>query len=121
MNAFTPEGRSGDAAKVFDWTRTLLHFRQEHPAVRRGALTQLACDSDRYAYLRSSSEEDVLVILNRAGAEKPIEISVDDLPLPNGLRFTSLLPASSDIAVADGKILIEHPAKVQIYFATHER
>jgi glycosidase len=69
LNAFTPQGRSGDAAKVFDWTRALLHYRQAHPALRRGSLTQLVADTDRYAYLRSSPEEDVLVILNRAGNE----------------------------------------------------
>jgi hypothetical protein len=37
------------------------------------------------------------------------------------LRFTSLLPSSSDIAVAAGKIVIEHPAEVQLYFAAPAR
>ena len=117
-NAFTPEGRSGDAAKVFDWTRALLHLRQDHPAVRRGSLTQLLYDSDRYAYLRSSPEEDVLVVLNRAGAEKPIELMVDDLPLPDGLRLRSVLAPSGDVTVAGGKIVIDHPAEVQVYAAS---
>jgi glycosidase len=121
LNAFTPQGRSGDAARVFDWTRALLHFRQEHPALRRGNLTQLLADADRYAYLRSSPEEDVLVILNRAASDKPIELPVDDLPLPDGLRLTSFTPSSSDLIVAGRKIVVEHPAAVQIYSATHPR
>ena len=121
LNAFTPQGRSGDAAKVFDWTRALLHYRQAHPALRRGSLTQLVADTDRYAYLRSSPEEDVLVILNRAGNEKPIELPVDDLPLTDGLRLTSFVPSSPDAMVVRGKIVIEHPADVQIYSAKRAR
>jgi neopullulanase len=121
LNAFTPQGRSGDAAKVFDWTRALLHYRQAHPALRRGSLTQLVADTDRYAYLRSSPEEDVLVILNRAGNEKPIELPVDDLPLTDGLRLTSWVPSSPDAMVVRGKIVIEHPADVQIYSAKRAR
>ena len=39
VNAFESAGRSGEAATVFDWTRRLLHLRQEHPALRRGGLS----------------------------------------------------------------------------------
>ena len=35
IDAFTPAGRTGDAATVFNFTRELLHFRQTHPALQR--------------------------------------------------------------------------------------
>jgi glycosidase len=116
VNAFTPEGRTGNAATAFQWMRDLLHFRQEHAALRRGRLVELAVDKDRYGYLRSSPEEYVLVILNRAGAAKPIELEVDDVGLPEGLRLTSF-PAGPDASVSQGKVVIRDPKEINIYWA----
>jgi len=121
VNAFTPDGRKGDTAKVFDWTRDLLHFRQEHPALRRGALIQLLINQDQYAYLRTSAEEHVLVVLNRAGSQKPIQIEVDDLPFPEGMRLRSFADAKPDAVVSASKIVIEQPGEVQIYWANRAR
>jgi glycosidase len=119
VNDFTTEGRTGDAAKVFNWTRDLLHFRQEHPAVRQGGLIQLLVNQDQYAYLRTSAEEDVLVVLNRAGHEKAIQIDVDDLPLKDGLRLSPLAAGAREALVSNGKIVIEQPGEIQIYSAKH--
>jgi glycosidase len=85
VNAFLPEGRTGDAATVFNWMRDLLHFRLDHPALSRGGLVELSVGKDQYIYLRSSPEEHVLVILSRTASAKPIEIKVDDLYLAEGL------------------------------------
>ena len=120
VNDFTAAGRTGDAAKVYNWTHDLLHFRQEHDAVRRGGLIELLSNQDQYAYLRSSADEDVLVVLNRAGSEKPIQIDVDDLPLKDGLRLTPLAAGAPEALVSKGKIVIDHPGEVQIYSAKHE-
>src|SRR5205823_2849392 len=97
----------------------LLHFRQEHPAVRQGGLIQLLSNPQQYAYLRISPEEDVLVVLNRAGREKAIEIDTDDLPFRDGLRLTAFVPGVPDAVVSGGKIVIEQPGEVQIYWARH--
>jgi hypothetical protein len=72
---------------------------------------------DQYAYLRSSREERVLIVLNRAGAAKPIQLDVDDLNMPDG---TSLRPFSADsreVVAAKGKIIIEQPKEIEIYWA----
>jgi len=114
VNSFTPAGRTGDAALVFERMRELLHFRQEHPALRRGSLTQLLVNAEQYAYLRSSPEEYVLVVLNRAGNAKPIELDVDDLGLPEGIKFQPELPVSG------GKVTIREPKDVQIYWASRK-
>lgn len=102
--AFTAAGRTGDAAAVFDRTRALLRFRAEHPALRRGGLTQLLVNADQYAFLRSSAEEQVLVVLNRSG--KPLELDVDDLPLADGARLASY-DGGSELTVAQRKIAVE--------------
>jgi glycosidase len=115
VNAFTAEGRTGDAKTVFDWTRSLLHFRAEHAALRHGDLTQLVVNKDRYAYLRRSAEEVVLVVLNRAGTGK-LELDVDDLGLADGLRLEAF-DGSGPIEVAGKKIALETPGAVRIYWA----
>lgn len=117
VNAFSPEGRTGDAATAFQLVRSLLHFRRQHPALRRGDLTQLVVSQDQYAYLRSSPEEYVLVVLNRAGADKPLEIEVDDLPLSDGLRFQPFRSERPAVSVTGGKIVIADPQQIEIYWA----
>lgn len=120
VNAFLPEGRTGDAATVFNWMRELLQFRQSHLALRQGQLVNLVVNANQYAYLRSSPGEHVLVVLNRAGAAKPIEIRVDDLRLPEGLRFTPMSGGAAEIAVAGGKLNLEEPQEISIYWARIE-
>jgi glycosidase len=121
VNAFTPEGRTGDAATVFNWMRDLLRFRQAHPALRSGGLVQLLVNQDQYAYLRSSPEEHVLVVLNRAGSAKPIQIDVDDLPLADGLRLKPLAANAPELVVSGGKVVIDQPKEIQIYSAQRAR
>jgi glycosidase len=115
MNAFTPEGRSGDAATVFSFTRSLLHFRAEHPALRRGALTQLLVNNDQYAFVRSTPDERVLIVLNRAGRSKPVELDVDDLGWPDGTRFSPFAGAKP-VSVSQGKLVIPDPEEINIYW-----
>jgi glycosidase len=111
VDAFTAAGRTGDAARVFDFTRGLLHFRAEHPALRRGSLTQLLVNENQYAYVRTSPEERVLVVLNRAGKDKAIELDVDDLGWPEGMEF------SPGLAVHQGKVVIQNPQEVNIFWS----
>jgi glycosidase len=58
----------------FQFLRDLLRQRAAHPALRHGDLVQVLVEKDRYAYVRTSPEERVLVVLNRAGSERPIEV-----------------------------------------------
>lgn len=116
-NAFTAAGRVGDAATAFNWTRGLLHFRQEHAALRRGDMVNLLVSRDRYAYLRSSPEEYVLVLLNRSGPTNSVVLAVDDIHVPEGLVFKSFPPGSPDIPVKAGKLVIETPKEIEIFWA----
>jgi glycosidase len=103
VNAFTPEGRTGNVATVFDSLRALLRLRREHPALRRGTLTQLVTDKDRYAYYRAAASDAVLVVFNRSGQDTELEL--DDLPIPNGTRFIAW-PEGAEATVAAGKLRV---------------
>ena len=116
VNSFTPGGRTGDAAQVFGWMRDLLHFRQAHPALRQGRLVQLFVNDQQYAYLRSSPEEYVLVVLNRAGSARPVEIALDDLKIPEGLRFQPFRDGP-ELFVNGGKIVIAQPGEIEVWWA----
>lgn len=116
VNGFTPEGRTGDSAIVFNALRDLLYFRQKHPALRRGSLVNLLAEQDRYAYLRSSSEEYVLVFLNRAGSQKPVTIELDDLSIPEGTRFQSW-PAGQGVELRGMKLELADPKPIEIFWA----
>ena len=121
VNAFTSAGRTGNAAIVYERMRELLHFRQAHPALRRGGLMQLLANQDQYAYLRSSPEEHVLVVLNRAGSAKPVQIDVDDLAIPDGQRFQPLGAGIPEVVVKGGKVILEEPKETQVYWSTRAR
>lgn len=121
VNAFTPQGRTGDAATIFNWTRGLLRFRQAHPALRRGDLVNLLVTRDQYAYLRTSPGEYILVLLNRAGNTNPVPLPVNDLALPEGLRFKSFPEGSPDLVVTSGQLVINAPRQIQIYWAERPR
>lgn len=120
-NDFTPAGRVGDAATVFDWTRGLLHFRQEHPALRRGDMVNLLVTRDRYAYLRSSPGEYVLVVLNRSGPTNSVVLALDEVSVPEGLVFKSFPSGFPDISVKAGKLVINSPKEIEIYWAIRRR
>jgi hypothetical protein len=99
----------------------LLHFRQDHPALRRGDMVNLLVARDQYAYLRSSPEENILVLLNRAGDTNSVALVVDDLALPEGLHFKSFPEGSADLVVTAGKLVINDPKEIEIYRAERTR
>jgi glycosidase len=78
-NGFSAEGRTPDQESLYTVYRELLRIRKATPALRRGALTDLASSDTIYAYLRKYESERVVVILNvenaRAEVNLPSEIS----------------------------------------------
>ena len=61
------------------------------------------------------------MILNRAGAAQPIEMEVDDVGLPEGLRLKSFSAGQPEVAVSKGKVVIADPKEINIYWARSER
>jgi glycosidase len=117
VNAFAAEGRTGEAATIFNWTRDLLHFRAEHAALRRGGMVVLLASGDQYAYVRSLKDENVLVVFNRSKETKAIELDVADIGWPEGLKLTSFAGSQPAATVIQGKIAIADPKEVNIYWS----
>jgi glycosidase len=121
VDAFTAAGRTGAAALVFEELRRLLGFRRRHPALRGGALVELVATKDQYAYLRSSPEEHVLVVLNRDREKRAVELDVGDIPLRDGLRFRSWSEARPGIDVSGGRVRIDGFEPVGLYWCARPR
>jgi hypothetical protein len=53
---------------IFNHVRDLLHLREKTPALRHGALTNLAAGPDHYVYARSIASQTVVVALGKPPA-----------------------------------------------------
>lgn len=115
-NLFNPEGRTGEARRAFDFLQQLLRWRKEHPAMRRGRMTVLLANESQLAYLRSSEEEHVLVVISRAGEGQAIELVGLGAEIAEETEFVSLL-GSRATAVSGGKIRLPAPAPINLWVA----
>jgi len=71
-SVFTAAGRTAEENEVFDFTRTLLHLRKQHPALTHGYtihypprfLGRPPWREDVYRYFRMVDDESILVVVN---------------------------------------------------------
>jgi glycosidase len=109
-NAFTPEGRTPAERQVFDHLRTLLRFRRDSNALRRGAMIHLAVDEQIYAYARTTERETVLVAINNGGNVADIKMPVSALRLAEGTTLTDLL-GGTPVQIVNGHVTVSLPAR----------
>ena len=115
-NAFAREGRSKDQSELFDYIRKLLHLRAELEPLRHGELINLYVSSQQYAYARTTDRDSVVVVFNNDKVASQIEFEVNQLRLPNSSTLTDRLGISRDIAVKNGKLLVNLPARSAAIF-----
>ncbi len=115
-NAFDARGRTPAEQRMFDWTRTWLQQRRAHPALRRGALIDLAYDDDTYAYARRDTNELIIVALNRAAAAKTLTVPAAVLQLANGTRLTPFTGAGTQTTITAGQISIVIPPRTAVAY-----
>ncbi len=94
-NAFTSSGRTPEQQEIFAHVQSMLRFRREHSALRRGKLTHIAWDKTYYAFLRDDGRERLLVVFNNASEQKMIELPLAGTPLANAIRATPLFHANA--------------------------
>ncbi len=63
-NAFTEAGRTSLQNEIFDYTRKLAYFRDNHPVLENGHLMQFLPQNDVYVYFRYNKKETIMVVLN---------------------------------------------------------
>jgi glycosidase len=74
-NAFASTGRTAEQDSMFQYVRSLLHARKEHPALTQGTLAQLPPTDGIYAYARSFDKEKIIVLANNNSEVKKVKLS----------------------------------------------
>lgn len=115
-NAFSEAGRTLQQQAVFLYVQKLLRLRQEHPALTRGRLWELASDESSYIFLRESEEERILVALNHSGKAREFRVSVSDTAA-QGSQGVKVLFGEAQAEIAGKQIQIRAPAESLSIFA----
>ena len=63
-NAFTKAGRTPLQNEIFDYTRKLMHYRDNHPVFATGHLMQFLPENDVYVYFRYNKKKTIMVVMN---------------------------------------------------------
>ena len=77
-NKFTEAGRNAEENEAFNFTRTLLRYRNNTPALQSGKLMQFATidrepERGLYVYFRYNDLKTVMVVLNFSNVDKVLE------------------------------------------------
>ena len=72
-NAFTGQGLGADEREMQEYTRKLLQWRRNSPAIRDGKLTQYVPTDGVYVYFRRAATQTVMVILNNGDAARTVD------------------------------------------------
>ena len=128
-SAFTQAERTATEQEVFAWTSGLLSLRSAHPALKTGLEQNLFSDEDGFAFVRtvsdsgcaqSSSEDKLLIVVNKAQRSKPLDLSMEETALAGCTQFHAESPASGAVPeIRAGKLHIEEPAESMTVFTVH--
>ncbi|MGB6721790.1 MAG: alpha-amylase family glycosyl hydrolase, partial [Terracidiphilus sp.] len=129
-NAFTASGRTAEEQDVFAWTSGMLALRASHLALETGMEQNLFADQDGFAFVRTldrhgcspgansgARNRSLLIVINKAGAAKSIDLPVDDTALAGCTAFAPQSPAAGPAPVASGGMLHleEAPESMSVY------
>lgn len=81
-NAFTPQGRTEAENERYNFTRRLLHFRQNNRAISEGSMKQFTVKDGIWCFARQKDDNTVTVILNGTSKEQTVDLT----------RFAEVLP-----------------------------
>ena len=101
-NAFQPNDRTRDEARMWQWTRDWIRLRRDHSALRDGQLIDLYYDDDAYVFARQNKSETVIIAINRAKKEREVSIPADVIGLQDGVGLVPLIGTASGGPVAKG-------------------
>lgn len=75
INKFTAEGRTAPENEAFNFTRTLIRYRNATSALQTGKLMQFVPEDGVYVYFRYDEVKTVMVALNFSGKDISLETS----------------------------------------------
>jgi glycosidase len=115
-SAFTPAGRTKTQQQMFEWTRSWLRLRAEHPALRQGRLINLFSDNESFVFARQVSGDTVIVAFNREPKEEQVTVSLARL---GGRSVNVLLGAPTAVRVVKDKTTFTIPARTAVALGVH--
>ncbi|HEY6802045.1 MAG TPA: alpha-amylase family glycosyl hydrolase [Pyrinomonadaceae bacterium] len=114
-NAFNVAERTPVERDMFDWTRSWLHLRAEHSALRTGKLIDLFADNDVYVFARQDSGDCVIVAINRGEKSVQTEVQASSLGW-KGIVANSLLGSGRSSRDSGAKIILTIPPRTAVAF-----
>ncbi len=116
QSAFHPDTRSAKEQRMWQWTHDWINLRHDHSALSRGRLTDLFYDDDSYAFARQDRKETLIILFNRANAQKNITIPAAAIDLRNGSELIPLYGAKHSGRVSNGSATLAVPARMAVAY-----
>jgi len=107
VNKFTASGRNALENELFNYTRTLAHFRKQSPAVKTGNMMQYVPEDGVYVYFRYNDQQTVMCVMNQQDKEMEIATSRFSERLQQFTRVKNIADGSTAAIAATMKV----PAK----------
>jgi glycosidase len=89
-NAFSRSGRTDVENEVFDYLKTLLHYRKNNTVLQNGRMKQFIPQDGIYVYFRYNDSKTVMVMANNNEEEKNVEMSRFAEMLDNKTKATEI-------------------------------
>lgn len=95
-----------------DYVKSLISFRKQHNALRRGDYTPIETESDPacYAFLRASAEDRLLVVMNPNSKAVSLKINLTNTNWMDGETVKDLLSPDQGYTIGNRAMQIKLPA-----------
>ena len=74
-SVFTKEGRTTKENEIFNFTKKLVHFRNQSDAIGLGELVHFIPENNIYVYFRTYKDETVMVVMNSGIEDQDLDLS----------------------------------------------
>ena len=97
VNKFDPAGRTAAETEAYNFTRTMIRYRNSHPVLQTGKLMQFVPENSVYVYFRYNDKDNpVMVVLNTSNQDRTL----------NTARFAEMIQQrTSAVNIATGETI----------------
>lgn len=74
LNLFDPAQRKGQTQQAYNYLKTLIHYRNNTPALHSGKLKQFVPTDGLYTYFRYNDNQTIMVVINTSKDPKTLEL-----------------------------------------------
>lgn len=91
LNAFSGEGRSGQAGDIFNFTKSLLHIRKASPVLQTGKLIHFKPAHEVYVFFRILNDERLMIVINHNRDRQNFDLTPFEHQLPDVVRLRDII------------------------------